>query len=123
VNSNGSDSPSNAGGGGLTYGNGGSGGSSGTFGDNPQTGGFGGGGGGTLLYDYDLPPPFTAYFQGGGGGYTGGTTFTYYSPGTFASWYSNPGTSYMIAGATRISYNGLNYIAPVTDGYIKINPA
>jgi len=124
VNSNGSDSSlSAAGGGGLTYGNGGSGGSSGGFGDNPQTGGFGGGGGGTLLYDYDLPPPFTVSWQGGGGGYTGGTTFTDYYPGISASWYSNPGTSYMIAGSTRIGYNSNVGSAPVTDGYIKINPA
>jgi len=125
VNSNGSDSTVSAGSGGLTFGNGGTGGAAGTFGDSPQTGGFGGGGGGTLVYDPALPPLYGeyAYYPGGGGGYTGGTTDTAYTPEVFTAWFSGYGTSYMIAGATFWGYNTNQGSAPVTNGYININPS
>jgi hypothetical protein len=125
VISNGSDSTVSAGSGGLTFGNGGTGGAAGTFGDGPQPGGFGGGGGGTVVYDPNLQPfcGEYAYYPGGGGGYTGGTTSTTYIPGDIAFWDSAPGSSYMISGVTNV---GLNFIvggAPVTNGYININPS
>jgi hypothetical protein len=124
VNSNGSASTVSAGSGGLTFGNGGTGGAAGTFGDSPQTGGFGGGGGGTLVYDPALPPLYGeyAYYPGGGGGYTGGTTDTTYTPEVFTTWFSGYGTSYMIPGATLWAQNSNQGSAPVTNGYININP-
>ena len=123
VNSNGSASTVSAGSGGLTFGNGGTGGTAGTFGDSPQPGGFGGGGGGTRVYDPDLPLFFGeyAYYPGGGGGYTGGTTFTQYTPEVSTVWSSGFGTSYMISGATVWGYNTNQGAAPVTNGYININ--
>jgi hypothetical protein len=125
VNSNGSDSTVSAGSGGLTVGNGGTGGTAGTFGDSPQPGGFGGGGGGTRVYDPDLPVYFGqyAYYPGGGGGYTGGTTFTEYTPEVSTVWSSGFGTSYMIAGSTLWAQNSNQGGAPVTNGYININPS
>jgi hypothetical protein len=123
VNSNGSDSTVSAGYGGLTYGNGCTGGAGGDFGS-AQTGGFGGGGGGTRVYDPDLPGSYGqyAYYTGGGGGYTGGTTTTAYDPGNYAVWSSGFGTSYMITGATVVSSQTQQGYAPVTNGYININP-
>jgi hypothetical protein len=123
VISNGSDSTVSAGSGGLTVGNGGTGGAAGTFGDGPQQGGFGGGGGGTRVYDPALPGIYGqyAYYPGGGGGYTGGTTFADYTPGNVAVWTSGFGTSYAIAGATFVGSNSQGD-APVTNGYININP-
>ena len=95
----------------------------GTFGE-PQFGGFGGGGGGTRVYDPALPPLYGeyAYYPGGGGGYTGGTTDTTYTPEVFTTWFSVYGTSYMIPGATVSAYNTYQGGAPVTNGYININP-
>lgn len=125
VISNGSDSMVSAGSGGLTFGNGGTGGAAGTFGDGPQPGGFGGGGGGTVVYDPNLQIFYGeyAYYPGGGGGYTGGTTTTFYIPGDYAYWDSAPGLSYMISGATIWSQNYDIGGAPVTNGYININPS
>ena len=125
VISNGSDSTVSAGSGGLTVGNGGTGGAAGTFGDSPQPGGFGGGGGGTRVYDPALPPLYGeyAYYPGGGGGYTGGTTDTTYTPEVFTTWFSGYGTSYMIPGSTFWGYNTNQGSAPVTNGYININPS
>jgi hypothetical protein len=96
----------------------------GTFGE-PQFGGFGGGGGGTRVYDPDLPVYFGqyAYYPGGGGGYTGGTTFTDYTPEVSTVWSSGFGTSYMIAGSTLWAQNSNQGGAPVTNGYININPS
>ena len=123
VNSNGSASTVSAGSGGLTFGNGGTGGAAGTFGE-PQFGGFGGGGGGTRVYDPALSVFYGeyAYYPGGGGGYTGGTTTTTYIPEHSAAWASTPGTSYMISGSTFWGYKTYQGSAPVTNGYININP-
>jgi hypothetical protein len=118
VNSNGSDSTVSAGYGGLTYANGGYGGAAGDFGY-ARPGGFGGGGGGTLIYDESLG---LVYYPGGGGGYTGGTNYTNYDPGNYREWVSTPGTSYMIPGATCIASSTNQGAAPVTNGYININP-
>jgi len=100
------------------------GGAGGNFGDSPQPGGFGGGGGGTRVYDPDLPEFFGqyAYYPGGGGGYTGGTTFTDYTPEVSTVWSSGFGTSYAIAGSTYVGSNTNQGGASVTNGYININP-
>jgi hypothetical protein len=120
VNSNGADSAVGTGTGGITHGNGGSGGP--PF-DYAQPGGYGGGGGGTSIFDPDIQPFGQAvYYPGGSSGYTGGTTYTEYYPEISAFWYSNPGTSYVITGATVINYNNNIGTAPVTNGYIHINP-
>jgi hypothetical protein len=93
----------------------------GTFGE-PQFGGFGGGGGGTRVYDPYLPEFYGqyAYYPGGGGGYTGGTTFTEYTPEVSTVWSSGFGTSYAIAGATFWGNNSQQGGASVTNGYINI---
>jgi hypothetical protein len=77
-----------------------------------------------LIYDPALPVFYGeyAYYPGGGGGYTGGTTTTIYIPGDTAAWVSTPGTSYMIPGSTFWAYNTNQGSAPVTNGYININP-
>ncbi|BAT22173.1 putative Fibronectin binding protein [Yellowstone lake phycodnavirus 1] len=122
VNSSGSSSLASGAGGGATWPDllGGIGGG---FGE-PQFGGFGGGGGGTRVYDPDLPEFFGqyAYYPGGGGGYTGGTTFTEYTPEVSTVWSSGFGTSYAIAGSTYVGSDTNQGGASVTNGYININP-
>jgi hypothetical protein len=77
------------------------------------------------VYDPDLPFFFGqyAYYPGGGGGYTGGTTFTDYTPEVSTVWSSGFGTSYAIAGSTYVGSDTNQGGAPVTNGYININPS
>jgi hypothetical protein len=117
VNSNGGNSTVSAGSGGLTVANGATGGAGGTFGT-ILPGGFGGGGGGTVITDGVIGD---VLYPGGGGGYTGGSTSTSYSPEEVAVWASSPGTSYIISGATMVSWTGLSS-GTSQNGYLNIYP-
>jgi hypothetical protein len=117
VNSNGGNSTVSAGSGGLTVANGATGGAGGTFGT-ILPGGFGGGGGGTVITDGVIGD---VLYPGGGGGYTGGSTSTSYIPEEVAAWASSPGTSYIISGATMVSWTGL-FSGTSQNGYLNIYP-